>query len=197
MRTHLRRPGEQELRTYLQALAETPFSYSEVGSSRGDFPAAYKHSFDRFYLGQGEAVWKTACALVRRWQMFPPQWTLVYPAAPPVEGAVVSVCFRQFGLWWKNACRVVYCEDQPQHFGFAYGTLSTHVGSGEEYFGVERDDKGKCWFVIKAFSLPQYWGARLLPFYMRRKQRDFIGQAGQRMQTLVQQHLNAQTHAPS
>lgn len=189
MRTHFARPTESILAPYVHSLSDAPYSYPEVGASRGEFPAGYKHSFDRFYLGEGEDVWEYACKLVRTWQMFPPSWTFIYPLAPPAEGSVVTICFWQFGLWWKSACRVVYTVDDELQYGFAYGTLPTHIGSGEEYFGIERDEQGKCWFLIKAFSLPLYWGARLFPAYMRMKQRAFIGQAGHRMQALVQAHL--------
>ena len=191
MRIHLSRPKEQQLQAYVKALESAPYSYPEVGASRGDFPQGYKHSHDRFYLGQGEEIWAYACQLVENWQMFPSDWTFIYPPEPPQEEDVVAVCFKQFGLWWKSACRMVYLEDEPHRFGFAYGTLPTHVGSGEEFFGIERDEDGDCWFLIKAYSLPLYWGTRLFPFYMRMKQRDFIGQAGRRMQQLIQEHLNA------
>ena len=37
------------------------------------------------------------------------------------------------GLWWLNACRIVYVVDEAgpvTRFGFAYGTLPGHAGSG-------------------------------------------------------------------
>ena len=46
------------------------------------------------------------------------------------------------GLWWLNACRIVYVVDEAgpvTKFGFAYGTLPGHAGTGEERFLVEWD----------------------------------------------------------
>ena len=49
---------------------------------------------------------------------------------------------RAIGLWWLNACRIVYVVDESgpiSKFGFAYGTLPGHVESGEERFLIEWD----------------------------------------------------------
>ncbi|MEL6657823.1 MAG: DUF1990 domain-containing protein [Bacteroidota bacterium] len=185
MRFQIKQPNTQELEDFLAGLADVPYSYPEVGASAGQFPEGYLHSYDRFYLGEGQGVWEQACELIRNWKMFPAEWTFTYPTQPPIADQVVAVCFRQFGLWWRSACRIVYCVEENNQYGFAYGTLPVHAGSGEEYFGVERDQEGRSWFVIKAFSIPQYWGTRLLPTYMRAQQRRFIGEAGQQMQRLI------------
>lgn len=185
MRTQFSRPTPAQLDRYLVQLQNAPFSYSEVGASTGSFPAGYRHSNDRFYLGQGIAIWEKAKQELQSWQMFPQEWTFIYPDTPPVVGQEVAVCFRQFGLWWKNACRIVYCQDTAHTYGFAYGTLPTHIGSGEEYFGLERDHNDNCWFIIKAFSKPLYWGTQLFSPYMRLQQNRFIKEAGKRMQQLV------------
>lgn len=197
MRTQITRPTATQLEHYLASLQQLPYNYAEVGASASIFPVGYLHSHDRFLLGQGELVWERAKKGVAEWKMFPPTWTMVYPTTPPAIGREQAVCFRQFGLWWKNACRIVYREDSAEAFGFAYGTLPTHIGSGEEYFGVERDKAGNCWFVIKAFSLPYYWGTRLFPFYMRAKQRSFIREAGIRMQQLVKQQATEPSKHPN
>jgi uncharacterized protein (UPF0548 family) len=59
------------------------------------------------------------------------------------------------------ACRVVYLRDEPNRFGFAYGTLPLHPETGEESFMVERDDDGSVWFRVAAFSRPRELLARL------------------------------------
>jgi uncharacterized protein (UPF0548 family) len=80
------------------------------------------------------------------------------PEAPIQAGAVVAVVAHQVGLWWLNACRIVYAVDQPgpiRRFGFAYGTLPDHVETGEERFLVEWDRAtGAVWYDILAFSRP-------------------------------------------
>ena len=69
------------------------------------------------------------------------------------------------GLWWLNACLIVYVVAESgslSKFGFAYGTLPGHVESGEERFLIEWDlsDDG-VWYNILAFSRPNRLSARL------------------------------------
>ncbi len=72
---------------------------------------------------------------------------------------------RVFGLWWVNACRVVYHVDghhAARRFGFAYGTLPGHIEQGEERFMVEWDHEDNVWYDLRAFSRPHYWLVRLV-----------------------------------
>jgi len=50
----------------------------------------------------------------------------------------VAILARSIGLWWLNACRIVYVVDKVDKFGFAYGTLPDHAGSGEERWNGTR-----------------------------------------------------------
>ena len=71
---------------------------------------------------------------------------------------------RVFGLWWVNACRIVYRldgHDASRRYGFAYGTLPGHVEQGEERFMVEWDQEDNVWYDLRAFSRPRYWLVRL------------------------------------
>ena len=91
----------------------------------------------------GEKVFAAAKAALERWQQFRLGWVEASPEDTPIkEGQVVAILARSIGLWWLNACRIVDVvdEDGPvQRFGFAYGTLPDHAGSGEERFLVEWD----------------------------------------------------------
>jgi uncharacterized protein (UPF0548 family) len=58
-------------------------------------------------------------------------------------------------------CRVVYVTNEPDRFGFAYGTLPGHPERGEEAFHVAKDDSGTVRFEIVAFSRPASAAARL------------------------------------
>jgi uncharacterized protein (UPF0548 family) len=79
-----------------------------------------------------------------------------------------------FGLWWLNACRVVYVVEEADRFGFAYGTLPDHAGSGEERFLVEWDQAtGLVWYDVLAFSRPRHVLARLGYPWTRRVQKRF------------------------
>lgn len=53
-----------------------------------------------------------------------------------------------------SACRIVYVveeeDDTIQRFGFAYGTLETHVERGEARYVVElHKNTGDVWFEIR------------------------------------------------
>jgi len=47
---------------------------------------------------------------------------------------------------------VVYVEQEPERFAFAYGTLPGHPERGEVKFVVERDATGEVVFRILSFS---------------------------------------------
>jgi uncharacterized protein (UPF0548 family) len=88
------------------------------------------------------------------------------------------VLARAFGLWWLNACRIVYIVDEDdgsmRRFGFAYGTLPGHAESGEERFLVEWDRRDGCvWYDILAFSRPNHFLVRLAYPQARKLQKQF------------------------
>jgi uncharacterized protein (UPF0548 family) len=164
------------IRDFLARQAERPFSYAEVGRSREGSPPGYVVDHRRVRLGAGGATFQAACAALRRWAMFRLGWVrLCWPETPIVPGAVVAILARAMGLWWLNACRVVYVmdEEQPARFGFAYGTLPGHVECGEERFTVEWHDDGSVWYDLFAFSRPGCWLTRLGYPLARRVQKRF------------------------
>lgn len=88
---------------------------------------------------------------------------------------MVAVLARSLGLWWLNACRIVYLVDEQierKSFGFAYGTLPDHAESGEGRFVIEMDEDGTVWYDILAFSRPNRTLARIGYRYVRRVQND-------------------------
>jgi uncharacterized protein (UPF0548 family) len=93
-------------------------------------------------LGEGLETFARAVEALRRWEMYRLGWTrLCWSDAPIVEGSVVGILGRHFGVWSLNACRIAYTieEDGPRlrHYGFAFGTLPGHVERGEERLTVE------------------------------------------------------------
>jgi uncharacterized protein (UPF0548 family) len=101
---------------------------------------------------------------------------------------VIVLVARSLGCWWLNACRIVYSIDQGlerKRFGFAYGTLPAHAGSGEERFMVEMDDKGIVWYDILAFSRPQGPLSHIGYPYLRNVQQRFARDSAAAMQTAV------------
>ena len=107
-----------------------------------------------------------ATAALQRWEQFRLGWVEAWSPETPIQpGEVVAVMGRAIGLWWLNACRVVYVVDESgpiTKFGFAYGTLPGHAESGEERFLIEWDQSDdSVWYDILAFSKPHHFLTRL------------------------------------
>jgi uncharacterized protein (UPF0548 family) len=49
-------------------------------------------------------------------------------------------------------CRVVSVDDEPERYGFAYGTLPGHPEQGEASFRIERGETGDVFFRIVSLS---------------------------------------------
>jgi len=173
-------PGDLTVQRFLGAQADRDYSYAEVGITRDDAdrPRGYNLDHNRVQLGHGEDTFGRACVALRAWRMFPAPWTKISPANGPIqEGQLVAMQVHAIGVWWLNACRIVYVieQDAPvRRFGFAYGTLPAHVEEGEERFSVELHGDGGVWYDIRAFSRPRYWPVRLAKPIARRLQRRFV-----------------------
>jgi uncharacterized protein (UPF0548 family) len=167
------------------------FSYGALGQSAEGHPAGYTLDHNAISLGQGERTWSLACEALRSWKMFPPGWTAIEPAGAPIrQGETLTMLAHGFGLWWLNGCRIVYVvnehDSSPRRFGFAYGTLVTHVEEGEERFMVEMREDGSVWYDIRAFSRPRFWPVRLFKPLARRLQRRFARESLSAMKAAVE-----------
>jgi uncharacterized protein (UPF0548 family) len=144
----------------------------------------------RVKLGEGEAVFRAARAALEQWGQFRLGWAEAGPTDTPIKpGAVVAVVARVLGLWWANACRIVYTVDEVgpvTRFGFAYGTLPDHTESGEERFLIEWDRAtGAVQYDILAFSRPRHPLARLGYPLARRTQKRFSRDSAAAMRKAV------------
>jgi uncharacterized protein (UPF0548 family) len=63
----------------------------------------------------------------------------------------------------NGTCRIVAVVDEPNRYGFAYGTLSVHPERGEEAFFVSRDEAGNVLLDIDGVSRPTQRFARFVP----------------------------------
>lgn len=184
----LAKPEPSTIEAFLAGQARREPSYPEVGFSRDRPPAGYALDHNRVQLGEGRETFERARAAIRGWIMFPRPWTEIHPSKAPIEtGTVVAVLVHLFGLWWLNACRIVYVIDEPRRFGFAYGTLPGHAETGEERFTVEWREDDTVRYDILAFSRPRLWLARLGYPIARRVQRRFARESKAAMQAAVRQ----------
>jgi uncharacterized protein (UPF0548 family) len=102
-------------------------------------------------LGAGPEAFAAGVEGLRRWEAHRGAGVRIVPDAAPLEsGATVLVAVRLLGLHMVAPCRIVYVTDEPERFGFAYGTLPGHPEAGEESFHVEQRRDG-VFFVINGF----------------------------------------------
>lgn len=128
-------------------------TYPEVGATRGELPAGYRHVRRRTALGEGSQTFIRASAAVLSWEMHRRSGLAVAATGAAAAGGTVVL-----GLGWVPSlvvpCRVVYDIDENDRRGFAYGTLPDHPEQGEEAFVVTLDDDRRVWLDITAFSRP-------------------------------------------
>jgi uncharacterized protein (UPF0548 family) len=137
----LRKPTVEFIQQFLHDQSKCELTYSAIGATATTPPAGYVVDRTRIKLGEGEPVFLTAKAALQRWVQFDLGWLEAWSPQTPIRtGEVVAVVARAVGLWWLNACRIVYVVDEAGpivKYGFAYGTLPEHAGTGEERFLIE------------------------------------------------------------
>lgn len=195
-------PAPRSIEAFLAAQRNANFSYPEVGASERGAPTGYNLDHSRVQLGSGDMDFLAGCAALQGWKMFPAPWTRISPPATPIAvGETVAMQANALGLWWLNACRIVYVIDETaaatnrpdggavpavvRRFGFAYGTLRAHVEQGEERFSVEQLADGSVWYDLRAFSRPRFWPVRLAKPLARALQRRFVRESQASMQLAV------------
>lgn len=183
-------PTSTQLNHFLDVQSRLSFTYKQVGQTQEWHPEIPGFNLDtqRVKIGQGEAAFERAKQAIRLWLMFPAPWTRLLPGDTPIrEGNTVAMFARFSGIWWRNACRIVYTVEQPTRYGFAYGTLPGHVECGEELFCVEIEPEGSVWYEIRAFSRPRHWLAWLGYPLIRQLQARFRRDSAAQMQAFTLQ----------
>src|SRR5215211_2635737 len=180
----LTHPSHAQIRRFMSTRKADSFSYSEVGATRGLPPPGYNIDHNRTALGRGKDDYERAKKAVREWKMFDVRGLqLFYPDTPIEVGCDVAPLARHLGFYSLNSCRIVYVIDEPNKFGFAYGTLTEHLEIGEERFRVEFDPgSGVVSYDIFAFSRPGHILVKLGYLYGRYKQRQFAVGSKQAME---------------
>jgi uncharacterized protein (UPF0548 family) len=89
-------------------------------------------------------------------------------------GTTIRVEGRVRGLRADAELRVIFAIEEPRRIGFALGTVSDSVVSGEESFMLEWHDNDEVWFTVRAFDAPSSFVYRLLPGLIRRRRRELF-----------------------
>ena len=186
----LREPSKPEIERFVSSQGELPFSYEEVGATRGAPPKGYV--VDRYCvkLGEGEEAYERAKDALRSWRQFDPGWVSAHPGGAPIEvGTTVAVLARHAGFWSLGSARIIYPVEESgtvERFGFAYGTLPGHAERGEERFLVEHDLRsGAVSYDVMAFSCPNHPLAWLGYPFVRVLQRRFARGSKEAMKRAV------------
>ncbi len=140
----------------LSTRTEAAPTYPEIGATlRGENPDGYRRDFAETSLGKGRVVFQRSVAGLKAWKSHHVPGMRVFPRAAPIEvGATVVVTVGTPWLALAAPCRIVGVLDDPDQWGFAYGTLPGHPERGEESFVVSITGDGDVTFRIRAFSRP-------------------------------------------
>ncbi|MCC7244069.1 MAG: YndJ family transporter [Saprospiraceae bacterium] len=162
MRLSLTLPSSSQTDDLLKEESSAASSYQQVGATKGkEKITGFDNDYQRVKIGHGRQDFERAKQGLRDWTHFPETWTDILPKKTPIlPGQTLLMYFRLFGFCWQNGCRIVYVIDETDRFGFAYGTLPSHIEYGEELFAVEIDQNGDVWYELKAFSRPRLWAIK-------------------------------------
>lgn len=170
------KPSAKDIETFLDERRSDVLSYTHVGATREPSPPkGYDIDHNRQLLGAGGETFRKAKQAVRRWKPFDiPALDLYFDDTPIEPGRNVALLAEHLAFYSLNSCRIVYVIDEEHRFGFAYGTLTEHLESGEERFTVEFfAESGEVWYDIYAFSRPGHILVKLGYPYARRRQKSF------------------------
>jgi len=162
----VRKPTSESINRFLSLAAASGYSYSKVEATRiaqTIHESVYNVDHNQIVIGSGLEDFENAKDAITCWRMFDMPWVdLCWPNTPIEEGRTVAILIRHFGFYSLNAARIVYTIDEPDRFGFAYGTLEDHGESGEERFSVRLDQgTGDVVYDLYAISHPKHFLAYL------------------------------------
>ena len=112
---------------HAQAVAR-PFTYPEVGATfTAVKPGRYFHDSRSTDLGTGDEVFAAAQRALRHWSAHRGTGATITPDDASIESEqTVTVHIPVLGGHVIASCRIVAVVDEPDAFGFAYGTLTDH-----------------------------------------------------------------------
>jgi uncharacterized protein (UPF0548 family) len=159
--------SDDRLAAVLRAAGEREPAYGAVGATRtGGVPGGFRvgHLRADITADDPDGAFAAGVRALRGWEVHRGARAPVFPAgAALVEGETVVVTLRLLPpslVTMAAPCRVVYVTDEPDRFGFGYGTLPGHPEVGEEAFHVVRMSEGVR-FEVDVFWKPVHPLVRL------------------------------------
>jgi uncharacterized protein (UPF0548 family) len=127
-------------------------------------------------LGTGQRAFDAAAAALSRWAPQRAIGARVHPPDAPIETGVTVLVVLVLGPFEIVAPdRIVTVVDQPDAFGFAYGTLAGHPERGEEAFLVRRSHDDVVTATVSVDAGPASFGAHLVAPLVLRVQQAAVG----------------------
>lgn len=146
-------------------------------------PPGYRRDRWMCELGGDVEVFERAADVLRSWQMHRTAGLIVEADGPPAVGMDVAMAAPLPVGYVDVVCRVVDVIDEPDRYGFTYGTLPVHPEQGEESFTIARGAGGVVNLEIIAASRLRHPLARACPPVARRLQSRAIDRYLASMQT--------------
>ncbi len=160
-----RKPSRAELLELAAVQSGQELSYEPVGITllSSDPPPGFHRLHVSRDIGRGGDRFDRARAAIIDWAGHRRAGVVLQPdRLDLVAGNEVAMALRAWPLWVTASCRVVEVVDEPDRFGFAYGTLPHHPAAGEESFVVIRDPAtDQVRLEITAYSRPAVLLAKL------------------------------------
>jgi uncharacterized protein (UPF0548 family) len=169
MPLHLRRPSRARLEELLKASRADDLTYAPVGVAvDATLPTTLHRDRWETALGGADAFDRGRQAVLD-WRVHLGAGLSVVTDGELRVGTNVAMVAPLPVGYIEATCRITAVIDEPDAFGFAYGTLSVHPERGEESFIISRTDD-QVRFVVAAASEPAHPLARLAPPIARRLQ---------------------------
>lgn len=155
----LRRPTARALAALLARSQKDSVTYTPVGGSLGHpIPPRLRRREWSQELPAGS--FERASQAIRAWQVHRGAGLEVVTDGGITVGTNVAMSAPLPVGFIDATCRIVAVIEEPDRFGFAYGTLSVHPEQGEESFVVSRSSAGVRFDVV-AVSRPVHPLARI------------------------------------
>jgi uncharacterized protein (UPF0548 family) len=159
------KPSEKHLSDFYLKQSQLEVQYQGIEMTRlgqNYSNSRYRKHYVQTTLGTGDALYSLAVDQIKSWHHFNMDWIELYPPRPAIApNTTLVVGANHFILWSMNACRIIYTIDEwteeKRRFGYAYGTLPSHVEEGEESFILEWDIlSDSVTYQILAYSRPNH-----------------------------------------
>lgn len=164
MHVRLHRASASDLATLLHHARADSLTYTPTGSTL-DTAITPPHGLTRRRWSKrldAPDAFARAVAALQRWAVHRGAGLELAADGPIASGTNVAFSAPLPIGFIDGTCRIVAVVDEPDRFGFAYGTLSIHPEQGEESFVVTNGD-GSVTFDVVGISRPTQPLARMLP----------------------------------